>query len=166
MGPAAQRCNEFWHSWLAGTCIKVGGFFPMFQALGFPWLAPSGNRATSSNDLQKAQSLLGLGTGRSPTSKTQSGAGSRRDLETLSMISWIWAEQRVHRRARKHLVLSLNHLADIVRSPAVDPEGWHHISAEGLVSDAAGCRRLPVPYTWDGMSSCSHRAASVIPGYH
>lgn len=132
----------------------------MFQALGFPWLAPSGSRATSSNDLQKAQSLLGLGTGRSPTSRTHSGAGSRKDLETLSMISWIWAEHRVHRGARKHLVLSLNHLADIVHSPAVDPEGWRHISAEGLVSDAAGCRRLPVPYTWDGMSSRSHRAAS------
>lgn len=122
MGSAAQRCNRSWHCWLAGTCTKV--VFFMFQALGFPWLVPSGNRATSSNDLQKVQSLLGLGTSHSPISRTHSGSGSRRGLETLSLFSWIWAEHQVHQGARKHLVLmSLNHLADIVHSPAVDAEG-------------------------------------------
>lgn len=39
----------------------------------------------------------------------------------------------VQGEARKHLMLFLNHLVDIVHSPAMGPEGWHPISAEGLV---------------------------------
>lgn len=72
------------------------------------------------------------------------------------MFSWIWAEHQVHQGARKHLLLSLNHPTDIIHSPAVDPEGWHHISAEGLVWDAAGRHLRPVPAFWGGMSPPSH----------
>lgn len=38
-------------------------------------------------------------------------------------------------------MLPLNHLTDILH---VDPEGWHHILAEGLAWDAAGCRLQPI----------------------
>ena len=150
--------------WLGPT--RRLGFF-MLQALGFPWLAPSGNGATSSDDLQKAQSLPGLG--RSPTSRTCSGLGSRRGLETLSVFSWIWAEHGVHGGASKHLVPPLNHLADILRGPAMDLAGWHRISAEGFVWGAAGCLLQPIPAIWDGVvssqpsSSFTEAAALALP---
>lgn len=54
-------CREI--QWVLALLTSWDLFFFMLQALGFPWLGPSGNRATSSNDLQKAESLLGLGTG-------------------------------------------------------------------------------------------------------
>lgn len=52
------------------------------------------------------------------------------------MFSWIWAEHQVHGGARKRpRTISLIFL----HSPAMDPEGWHRISAEGIIWDAAGC---------------------------